>query len=410
MSSDCYPAAGDLLPVRTTLLDQDPGPLLDLLPATGQLAWVHGAEGLVGWGEAARIDVTGPHRFAQAQRWWDSLCSGWQAAGSSQAAEGLPPGAGPVAFVSFDFDGRGPSTLVVPRVLVGRRNGQAWITRIGPSPHLLEPTPVHAPGPVRVAPGDLSAPQWRELVTLAVGRIRAGELSKVVLARDLVASCDTPLDDRWLLGKLAERYEQCWTFAVAGLVGATPELLLRVGEGASSSLVLAGSSSVGEQGDRLDTAKNRSEHRYAVESLVGSLTGLGAIVDPPPPPHTLRLPNVLHLATWLTSTLPEAATLLDVAAGVHPTASVGGTPTGTALELIAELEPTPRGRYLGPVGYADADGNGELGLALRCALVSGSQARLWAGCGIVADSDPHEELAETEMKFRPLLEALGADR
>jgi menaquinone-specific isochorismate synthase len=208
---------------------------------------------------------------------------------------------------------------------------------------------------------------------------------------------------------------------VDGLIGATPELLLRRRGTVVNSRVLAGTSWRGEPGagrtglsdDQhgaalLASAKNREEHRYAVESLVGRLRPLCAEVSAPDEPSVLRLPNVNHLASDVTGTLNPAdlPSLLRLAGGVHPTAAVGGTPTEPALRLIAELEDMNRGRYAGPVGWIDGNGDGELGLALRCAQVNGATARLFAGGGVVAGSDPDVEAAEVAAKMLAVQSAL----
>jgi menaquinone-specific isochorismate synthase len=277
--------------------------------------------------------------------------------------------------------------------------------------------------------GLLSVERWRRAVAEAVRRIRGGELFKAVFAHDLLAVADEPLDPRFLLKGLAERYPTCWSYAVDGLVGATPELLLRRTGTAVSSRVLAGTNWLselslepgapispvlaGELTDGLGPAllastKNRVEHRYAVESLVERLRPLCAEVLAPELPSVLRLPNVTHLATDVTARLdpPDPPSLLRLAGAVHPTAAVGGTPTEPALRLIAELEGMDRGRYAGPVGWVDAQGDGELGVALRCAQLSGTTARLFAGCGVVAESDPDNEVAEAAAKLVAVRSAL----
>lgn len=387
---------------------------IELLPdERGPLCWVRGSEGLVGWGEAARFASRGPDRFRAADRWWRDFVGRLDVVDEV----GLP-GTGPVAFASFAFAAEpGESVLVVPRVLVGSRGGIGWITEIdtedGP-PRMHRVTPVRQPRGVRYADGRMPVGRWRQAVAEAVRRMRGGELLKVVFAHDLLATADEPLDPRFLLRGLAERYPTCWCFAVDGLVGATPELLMRREGRRVSSRVLAGTCWPGEAagGDPgstlLASAKDREEHRYAVDSLVERLRPLCSAVHAPAEPSLLRLRNLVHLASDVTATLDDAGrpTLLDLAAAVHPTAAVGGTPREPALRLIAELEGMDRGRYTGPVGWLDADGDGELGLALRCAQLSGATARLFAGCGVVADSDPDTEVREAAAKLVPMRQAL----
>jgi menaquinone-specific isochorismate synthase len=270
---------------------------------------------------------------------------------------------------------------------------------------------------VRWHDGSLPAPQWEQAVAEAVAAIKAGSLRKVVLAQDQYATAAEDIDARVPLRRLADRYPDCFTFACDGLIGATPELLIRRDGGEVSALVLAGTAPRG--GDTaadealgrwlLASAKDTEEHAYAVESMREALGPLCDALDIEPRPALVKLPNLQHLGTWVHGTLAAggpARSALALAAAVHPTAAVCGTPTGAALELIRELEHMDRERYAGAVGWVDADGNGEWGIALRCAQLSGRTARLFAGCGIVAGSDPATELAEAQVKFRPMRGAL----
>ena len=280
--------------------------------------------------------------------------------------------------------------------------------------------PVEGPAPrLRYADGALDPATWSAAVATAVGRIGAGELAKVVLARDLLVSADVPLDPRRLLRRLADRFPDCWTFAVDGLLGATPELLLRRSGRQLSARVLAGTAprGAGAADDRLaaalmGSAKDRAEHALAVDSLVRALEPYCATLEVPEEPELLTLANVRHLASDVTGTQRRhgsrgRAGLLELVGAVHPTAAVCGTPTADAAAMIAELEGMDRGRYAGPVGWLDARGDGEFGLALRCAELTGDDgARLFAGCGIVAGSDPAAELAETQAKFAAFQAAL----
>jgi menaquinone-specific isochorismate synthase len=221
------------------------------------------------------------------------------------------------------------------------------------------------------------------------------------------------------LRRLAGRFPDCWTFAVDGLLGATPELLLRRTGRELSARVLAGTAprGAGADDDRLaaallGSAKDRAEHELAVDSLVLALEPYCTTLTAPPEPELLTLANVRHLATDVVGRQRASgprgrAGLLDLIGAVHPTAAVCGTPTADAAAVITELEGMDRGRYAGPVGWLDARGNGEFGLALRCAeLIGDDGARLFAGCGIVAGSDPAAELAETQAKFAAFQAAL----
>ncbi len=321
--------------------------------------------------------------------------------------------------------------LVVPEAILGRDGtGNAWLTTItadgGPDqpagawPHGVSQhsviQPYVAPGAIAWHDGSLSAPEWQQADTgEAVHRItHSAQLRKVVLARDLHATADHPIDVRVLLHRLAARYPGCYTFACDGLVGATPELLISRDSWEVSSLVLAGTAPRGatpaQDSDLaralLGSAKENEEHEYAAVSLRDTLSPLCQAMYVTPRPELIRLPNVQHLGTRVHGTLAAVKSALTLVAAVHPTAAVGGTPTGAAVEAIRELESMDRERYAGPVGWIDADGNGEWGIALRCAQLSGRRARLFAGCGIVAGSDPAAELAETESKLRPMRTAL----
>ncbi len=398
-------------PARTIRID-DPGGLLAHLPDAAPLAWLRGGDGLVGWGEAARLDVGRGHdRFRRAEAWWRDLCSRLDVDDDLNV-----PGSGPVAFGSFSFDADIPgSVLVVPRVVLGRSGGLAWLTTIGDAQRRLLPVdPPLPPTRVRYADGSLPALDWQAAVSAAVQEIRAGRLEKVVLARDLIATSDTDIDPRFLLHRLAARFPACWTFACAGLVGATPELLVRrVGDRVESG-VLAGSVRRGRDAAEdaelaawlLASAKDRQEHAISVRSASQALSPHCADLDVPESPTLLRLANVQHLATDITGRLLDNATALGLVGDMHPTAAVCGTPSDVAAELIRRTEGMDRGRYTGPVGWTGADGDGEWGIALRCAELAGPSLRLFAGCGIVAGSQAEAELAEAQMKLAAMRDAL----
>lgn len=388
--------------------------LLERLPAEGALAWVRDGQGLVGWGVAAHIEVAGAERFSRAQRWWQDWCRNAQI----EDAVGVP-GSGPVAFASFAFDPEpGTSTVVVPRVVLGRRGDQTWMTIVGEAPEALqtitEPT---IPGVVEWRDGSRPRDDWQGAVAEAISRINRGELDKVVLARDIVGVAPEAIDIRYVLRRLAQDYPSCWTFSVDGLVGATPELLVRRSGDDVTSRVLAGTvkrrgeASVDEGLARalLGSDKDLEEHKYAVHSVARALAAHCTDLNVPARPHVLRLSNVQHLATDVTGRLADSAPVLALAASLHPTAAVCGTPTERALALIRETEGMDRGRYSGPVGWFDAHGDGEFGIALRCAEFDGAHVRAFAGCGIVAGSDPDSELAESAAKLLPIRNALNLD-
>ena len=414
---------GERLVVRSVPVPDPGDDFLGQIPVPAAVAWVRQGAGLAGWGEAARVTLpAGADRFTAGEKWLRRVT---ESADIDDAVRRR--GSGLVAFGTFTFDDASDgSVLVVPRGGArpgrhgqrladhhhrprgrARTEGRPW------QPGVNQP-PV-TPGAIRWHDGSLSAPEWEQAVGEAVRRItHSPQLRKVVLARDLYASAERPIDVRVLLRRLAARYPGCYTFACDGLVGATPELLIRRDSWEVSSLVLAGTAPRGaspaEDSDLaralLGSAKENEEHEYAAASLRDTLSPLCAAMYVTPRPELIRLPNVQHLGTRVRGTLAAVKSALTLVAAVHPTAAVGGTPTDAAVETIRELESMDRERYAGPVGWIDADGNGEWGIALRCAQLAGRRARLFAGCGIVAGSDPAAELAETETKFRPMRTAL----
>jgi menaquinone-specific isochorismate synthase len=385
---------------------------------------VRRGEGLVGWGSVARIDLAdrgeaGP-TFAQADRAWSQLV----ARALVRDVVGLP-GTGLVAFGSFPFSPASPvgAALVVPEVVVGHRSGRWWLTTVSvgglpPPPHLPEVEPVNSPGEVSFADGALGSAQWVAAVAEAIEEIDAGTVDKVVLARDMEARAEQPIDPRWALRRLADRYPGTWTFCVDGLLGATPELLVRREKGLVTSRVLAGT--IRRSGDdardlRLAASLARSskdleEHEYAVRSVAEALAPHCSSTNVPESPFVLHLANVMHLATDVTGVLADKSSSLALAQALHPSAAVCGTPTAAAAALIDRLEHMDRDRYAGPVGWIDAEGDGEWGIALRCGRMSPTDEhvlRLFAGCGIVSGSDPEAELAESVAKLVPMRDALA---
>lgn len=409
------------LHVQTTAVP-DGRPLLELLPdVPDTLAWVRDGEGLVAWGTAARLDPgPGVDRFTRSHAALAAL-----ATDAEMVDEVGRPGTGLVAVGSFSFDASSPaSVLVVPRVVVGRRDGVTWRTDITPGGAPPPPPPAAAAALAprrdrpRYAGSSLPDVHWLEAVARAVTRIQEGEADKVVLARDHNVWSREPFHPVDLARRLTARFPRCHTFVVDGLVGATPELLLAKRGRAVTSRVLAGTTgrSVDEVEDAafgaalLASAKDRAEHAYAAASVVEVLAPRCTDLQGDPGPRLLRLDNVQHLATTYRGHLDDPTTsVLEVVGALHPTAAVGGTPRDVALRMIAELEGMSRGRYAAPVGWVDAAGDGEWGIALRCAELAGARARLFAGVGVVAASLPEAELEETRLKLLAMQAALGED-
>ncbi len=409
--------AGPLV-VRTVRLDLEAATaLVELLPTDQPVTWLRRGEGLVGWGVAGELHTRGATRFADADKWWSETTS--RAEVRDEIGE---PGTGLICFGSFAFaDEPGDSVLVVPQVVVGRRGDTTWLTTIGPEE--LPAAPVlradDPPAPVEVsfADGALDSERWMTVVADAVRRISEGDLEKVVLARDLIATATAPIDVRWPLRRLTETYPMCWTFHVDGMFGATPEMLVRRERGLVTSRVLAGTIRRTGDDDRdlalaatlARSSKDLEEHEYAVRSVADALEPHCSSMNVPEAPFVLHLPNVMHLATDVAGVVHDAETVssLQLAEALHPSAAVGGTPTPVATALIGQIEGMDRGRYAGPVGWMDSSGDGEWGIALRSAALDGTTVRLFAGCGVVADSDPESELAESQAKFVPVRDSLG---
>lgn len=421
MSSRSRPIRTRALPGRVDLLETD-------WREAPSVAWVRGGEGMVGFGVAAEVQFRGAERFSRAQRW----VTDWLGQAQIHDSSGIT-GAGPVAFASFTYDDRADgSVVVIPRTLVGTKDGVSWRTDVWSGsddepPFVATPTGLgDLTGPatqaslptVRWEDDTASSAAWAAAVDEAVKRIATGELDKVVLAREVVAHFDGPVPLTAVLQRLAQRYPACWTFHVQGLVGATPELLVRRSRDRVTSRVLAGSVASRDStrsNDRAAAAlqassKDLDEHEYAVRSVAHALAIHCTDLEVPAQPSVLRLANVQHLATDVTGSLADGASALALAASLHPTAAICGTPTERAMAVIGELEDMDRGRYSGPVGWFDGNGDGEFAIALRCAQFDEQlvRARLFAGCGLVADSDSNAELAESDVKLVAMRSALSS--
>jgi menaquinone-specific isochorismate synthase len=441
------------------------GGLPSFLVRDDVLCWTRREAGLVGFGEIARFTATGPERFLEADIWWRHLVLEAEISDSVEL-----PGTGPVAFGSFAFSKTSAheSRLIVPEIVVGVRDGQVWLTQLtfddgrltregavaamdrwlgsgsaagsttaaagsagdGTSVEVparaggavVRPLPLAAGATLHT--GSLDEEDWKAAVAAGVAEIRTGALEKLVLARDIVATVPTGVNAAKVLRELARRYRECWTYGVDGLVGATPEMLIQVEGRTAQARVLAGTldrrDAHGEDGLPMDYAtrvlagseKQRHEHEIAIQSLTTQLAPFSEAMNAHDEPFILELPNVWHLASDVKAELAEVEghvpTCLALINALHPTAAVCGTPTQVAGALIRKLEHLDRGPYAGPVGWLDAAGNGEWGIALRGAVIEGPDTvRLYAGCGIVDGSQPEAELAETWAKFRPMLESLG---
>ncbi|GAA2075525.1 isochorismate synthase [Microbacterium hatanonis] len=426
----------DTLPLpRLRVVTREIDPVEDVLSYTPSYApafWSRRDASLAAFGSIHELRAAGgvesPARFV-AERW-----RAIAAAAEIDDPVGLP-GTGLIALGSFTFDPRSAktSTLTVPWIVVGRRGGRSWVTRISHADSVVDDEllglPARVPyGPhwsATLGPGAMDPDAYQGAVRAALGAIERHEVDKVVLARDLVGTAPVGADLRRLVRSLASGYPDCWIFAVDGLIGASPETLVTVSAGTVTARVLAGTTARGADVDADAAAsvalatspKDQDEHRFAVQSVLASLRPHTSALAAAEQPFTLRLPNVWHLATDVEGVLSDAASSLDLLEALHPTAAVAGTPTRDAVELIHRLEPFDRGRYAGAVGWVDGAGDGEWAIALRCAQFdidaapAGSRDAIpltaYAGAGIVAGSDPESELLETRVKFRPIVEALA---
>lgn len=403
----------------TTVAIPDPGPLERFLPESAPgCAFVRRGEGFVALGEVARFETD---TLEAADVWWDEISNQIDHDSEMPGEFGI----GPLAVGTFTFDpdrSEDLSVLIVPEIIIGRRGGVSWMTRLGDSrrtttlPPLGEPTV--PPSGLELLGGSMGEGIWTEIVGEVVDLIRRDEVHKVVLARDLRVRAEAPLDLRYLLAELTSAYPMTWAYLVDGMVGATPELLLRRQGGLVTSRVLAGTvwrdaegvDPLAKAAELARSQKDISEHEFAVESVASALAPYCSAMNVPESPSVLKLPNVLHLSTDITGVVNQAASALTIAAALHPSAAVCGTPTHLAMDIISELESLDRGRYAGPVGWVDTQGDGEWAIALRGGQVrpgSPEEIQLFAGAGIVADSSPEAELEETGAKFVPMLQALG---
>lgn len=441
---------------RVTYLDVSDQPwgkadLLTLLPADQPTwVWLHQDRQMVGWGEAARLEVRGPERFSRAQRWLaqfdKSLVEVTETFGHPTNPAGRADPTGLIAFASFAFDPhQASSVIVVPNVTLTRRDGRTFLLLVDDGVVELAQPAQRAAHLARAIAAQVQQDassktltvawqadeeakrEWSQKVGQAVRRINAGELDKVVLARAISATANQPIDPQWCLRRLRRLYPTCWVFKVDDLLGATPELLVARDKNQIFSQVLAGTihpqdgrgfgaenlkskraglGSARESGANarlaeilLESAKDLAEHQYAVSSVATALANHCTDLQVPKRPSVLALGNVSHLATSISGQLADDASALILAASLHPTAAVCGTPTERASALITEVEDLNRGRYAGPVGWVSANGNGEFGIALRCGKLEGDEITAFAGCGLVAGSEPEQEWQESEAKL-----------
>ena len=391
---------------------------LAALGARSGLLWSRNGFTLAGVGEATRLPLDRPGGFGAASQTLAEL------AGRSEIDL---PGAGPVAFAALPFDPDEPGWLIVPEIVVGAdTGGRRWLTVVDQRRTAEEAferidrllaVEVDEPDPERYdLRSPLPAETWRDdVVAAARDRIRVGDLEKAVLARELVLTTDRPIRPEVVVERLGASFPNAALFLVDGFVGASPELLVSRHDDVVRAHPLAGTAARATDpaidqrrvSALLASDKDRWEHRITIDWLLDNLLPFCSYVDAEPEPSIVTMANVHHLGTMVEGRLSlPAAPILELVAALHPTPAVGGNPQKAALALIAELERAERGRYGGPVGWLDAAGNGEFAVAIRSAQMTGTETRLFAGVGVVADSDPAAELAETRAKFKAMLGAL----
>ena len=378
-------------------------------------SWIRGSDGFIAFGSYKTHRVSGKKRFADASTWWKNELSQLEIKNNVHGV-----GTGPILFASFAFAEDEPSVLTIPEIVVAQKNGKSWITWIGNGqPELVTEIIAQVGLNLTWSQGALSDEEWRSAVNASVTKIKEGELEKVVLARDLIAHADKEINPAALIQSLETEYPSTWLFLVDNLIGATPELLVRLSKSLVTSRVLAGTiRRTGDEerdfalaGSLAKSSKDLEEHEYAVRSVAEALEPFASSTNVPDAPFVLHLPNVMHLATDVTGVINDSASKVDIfklIAALHPSAAVCGTPTDVARDLITELESMNRARYAGPVGWIDAHGDGEMGIALRCGQIADDRRsiRLFAGCGIVAGSSAEQELAESQAKLLPMRSAL----
>ncbi len=382
------------------------------------LLWSRGDFTLAGLGEACRLPLRRPGGGADVTAALAAL------SGSDDVGV---PGTGAVAFAAFPFDPSAQGELIVPEIVLGRGpEGRRWLTTFGAVTTdealsrlaaLVEAGRPAGPEAFDYRLRSALLPEtWRDdVVAVAQNRIRSGALRKAVFARELLLTTDQPIDPAVVLSRLHQSFRSAILFAVDGFIGASPELLVSRFDDVVRAHPLAGTAPRSSDPDAdqrlavglLASDKDRGEHRITIDWLLDTLLPFCSYVDAEPEPTIVTLANVHHLGTRVEGRLSNPpASVLDLVAALHPTPAVGGDPQDVALRLIAELEQADRGRYAGPVGWLDAAGNGAFAVGIRSATIDGNTARLFAGVGVVADSDPDAELAETRAKFQALLGAL----
>ena len=329
------------------------------------------------------------------------------------------PGSGPVLLGAIPFDSNDQHDFILPHVsLVKSVDGRAWVTTVDDAePNFVTPQEPAAVAASYTVQPSVSVDHYLEAVKQARDAVRAGSITKAVIARDIVINASVPIDVYAVLLRLRSSFGSSYRYLVDDFIGASPELLVAVDNGAISSHPLAGTAP--RTGDPqtdstlaaklLSSEKNQIEHRVVIDMVHDTLLPFCSYLDWQPEPSVMQVANVQHLGTLMQGMLSKPFMhVLDAAMMLSPTPALGGFPKHEALNLINQYEGIDRGRYGGAVGWFDQNGNGAFAVAIRCAQLSSDRtsARLFAGGGIVADSEPAAELAETQAKFQAMLAAI----
>ncbi len=415
-----------------------PERLLELVPSGDAMLWAPpGGEAIAGAGVAFAVRAVGRERFADVARAAEAL---WPRLVSVRhpAAAGPPPRLfGGLAFAPGAADrapwtGLGDADFALPRwrLAVGPRGAGAELSLVvsdwddpavrrqiaGSIEAMLAALAAEAAvpaGPHAVTVDEQDPELWRRQVEAIRRAIVRQRCDKIVAARSAMVTLAAPPSTVAVLSRLGDRYPDCFRFAFrrgdATFLGATPERLVALSGDRFDTVALAGTAPVGHADELLASAKDRVEQAHVVRAIREALSPLASELVIPDEPEVRTLPGVLHLETLIAGRLARPAHVLELAAALHPTPAVGGYPRAAALAWIAEHEPEPRGWYAAPVGWFDAAGDGELAVAIRSGVIHGDRAWLHAGAGIVRDSDPDAELAETRLKLRALAGVLGVE-
>lgn len=396
---------------------------LDLIAAGGRsdsLLWIREPFGLAGRGVAMRIVLpAGLDDPTAAESIRETLMA---IPADDQVGR---PGCGPVVMAALPFDRKASATMTIPAVTVGRdASGQRWLTtvsEVSASPETLDALDGLFDLPRVNTPDNFSLvssrthDDWMALVASAVAAVRGGRFDKVVLAREIKVSVNHNFLPADILRRLHTLYPSCMVFSTGTFLGASPELLVSRHGRHVRSHPLAGT--VARSGDPvadaamaaflLDSRKERSEHHFVVRQVATTLGSVCRMLVVPEAPSIMALRNVSHLGTVIEGELSNAdLTALELVSRLHPTPAVAGSPTATAVTYLTAVEGFDRGCYSGPVGWMDSRGDGEWAVGVRSAEIHGNTARLFAGVGVVAESDPATELAETQLKLQALLAAV----